>query len=87
MVHGTKRTTSRIDYSDIPDSTSAQLKAMRRVGRPPRAPAPPPRGPDGTDLTGDLGLRALMSETPGAEHEYRQAQGHADRSARDILQP
>ncbi|MGH7107344.1 MAG: BrnA antitoxin family protein [Terriglobales bacterium] len=24
-----------IDYSDIPDSTAEELKAMRRVGRPP----------------------------------------------------
>jgi uncharacterized protein (DUF4415 family) len=30
-----RRTTPRIDFSDIPDSTGAQLKAMRRVGRPP----------------------------------------------------
>ena len=30
-----KRTGRRIDFSDIPDSSPAQLKAMRRVGRPP----------------------------------------------------
>ncbi|SRR5579872_2407811 len=30
-----KRTRRRIDYSDIPESTPEQLKAMRRVGRPP----------------------------------------------------
>lgn len=27
--------TARIDSSDIPDSSPAQLRAMRRVGRPP----------------------------------------------------
>lgn len=26
--------TARIDFSDIPDSSAAQLRAMRRVGRP-----------------------------------------------------
>ena len=26
---------SRIDYSDIPDSSPEQLRAMHRVGRPP----------------------------------------------------
>ena len=30
-----RRTARRIDYSDIPDSSREQLKAMRRVGRPP----------------------------------------------------
>ena len=30
-----RRTTRRIDYSDIPESSPEQLKAMRRVGRPP----------------------------------------------------
>ena len=35
-VAGSARRTSRkIDFSDIPDSSPAQLKAMRRVGRPP----------------------------------------------------
>ena len=29
------RTTRKIDFSDIPDSSPEQLKAMRRVGRPP----------------------------------------------------
>ena len=30
-----RRTTRKIDYSDIPDSSPEQLKALRRVGRPP----------------------------------------------------
>ena len=30
-----RRTYTKIDFSDIPDSSAAQLKAMRRVGRPP----------------------------------------------------
>ena len=30
-----RRTARRIDYSDIPESSQEQLKAMRRVGRPP----------------------------------------------------
>ena len=30
-----RRTSRKIDFSDIPDSSPAQLKAMRRVGRPP----------------------------------------------------
>ena len=30
-----RRTTPRIDFSDLPDSSAFQLKAMRRVGRPP----------------------------------------------------
>jgi uncharacterized protein (DUF4415 family) len=30
-----RRTRQKIDFSDIPDSSAAQLKAMRRVGRPP----------------------------------------------------
>jgi uncharacterized protein (DUF4415 family) len=35
-VAGSARRTSRkIDFSDIPDSSAEQLKAMRRVGRPP----------------------------------------------------
>ena len=34
------RTTRRIDFSDIPDSTPEQLKAMRRVGRPPLGDQP-----------------------------------------------
>src|SRR5436190_23168094 len=35
-----RRTTGKIDYSDIPDSSSDQLKAMRRVGRPPLGDEP-----------------------------------------------
>ena len=30
-----RRTTRKIDYSDIPEASREQLKAMRRVGRPP----------------------------------------------------
>ena len=30
-----RRTARKIDYSDIPEVSSEQLKAMRRVGRPP----------------------------------------------------
>lgn len=30
-----RRTRRKIDYSDIPESSRRQLKAMRRVGRPP----------------------------------------------------
>jgi len=30
-----RRTPAKIDYSDIPDSSPAQLKTLRRVGRPP----------------------------------------------------
>ena len=29
------RTRRKIDFSDIPDSSTEQLRAMRRVGRPP----------------------------------------------------
>jgi uncharacterized protein (DUF4415 family) len=35
-----RRTTRRIDYSDIPESSPEQLKAMRRVGRPPLGDEP-----------------------------------------------
>jgi len=35
-----RRTTRRIDYSDIPESSVEQLKAMRRVGRPPLGAEP-----------------------------------------------
>jgi uncharacterized protein (DUF4415 family) len=35
-----RRTARKIDYSDIPESSPAQLKAMRRVGRPPLADEP-----------------------------------------------
>ncbi len=34
------RTRRPIDYSDIPDSTPEQLRAMRRVGRPPIGDGP-----------------------------------------------
>jgi len=30
-----RRTARKIDYSDIPEASAEQLKAMRRVGRPP----------------------------------------------------
>ena len=30
-----RRTARKMDYSDIPESSPEQLKAMRRVGRPP----------------------------------------------------
>jgi uncharacterized protein (DUF4415 family) len=30
-----RRTTRRIDFSDLPESSPEQLKALRRVGRPP----------------------------------------------------
>lgn len=30
-----RRTTRKIDYSDIPEASDDQLKTMRRVGRPP----------------------------------------------------
>ena len=30
-----RRTARPLDFSDIPDSSPAQLRAMRRVGRPP----------------------------------------------------
>ncbi len=33
-------TARRIDYSDIPESSPDQLKAMRRVGRPPLGSEP-----------------------------------------------
>jgi uncharacterized protein (DUF4415 family) len=35
-----RRTRRPIDFSDIPDSSTAQLKAMRRVGRPPLGDEP-----------------------------------------------
>jgi uncharacterized protein (DUF4415 family) len=35
-----RRTTRRIDDSDIPEASSEQLKAMRRVGRPPLGDEP-----------------------------------------------
>ena len=35
-----RRTSRKIDYSDIPESSPEQLKAMRRVGRPPLGEEP-----------------------------------------------
>ena len=35
-----RRTQRKIDFSDIPDSSAGQLKAMRRVGRPPLGDEP-----------------------------------------------
>lgn len=35
-----RRTRRKIDFSDIPDSSAAQLKSMRRVGRPPLGDEP-----------------------------------------------
>ena len=35
-----RRTTRKIDFSDIPDSSPEQLRAMRRVGRPPLGDEP-----------------------------------------------
>jgi uncharacterized protein (DUF4415 family) len=35
-----RRTARKIDYCDIPDSSPEQLKAMRRVGRPPLGDEP-----------------------------------------------
>ncbi len=35
-----RRTSRKIDFSDIPDSSPEQLKAMRRVGRPPLGDEP-----------------------------------------------
>jgi uncharacterized protein (DUF4415 family) len=35
-----RRTQRKIDFTDIPDSSGAQLKAMRRVGRPPLGDEP-----------------------------------------------
>ena len=35
-----RRTGRRIDYSDIPESSPEQLRAMRRVGRPPLGDEP-----------------------------------------------
>ena len=35
-----RNTRRRIDFSDIPDSSPEQLKAMRRVGRPPLGDEP-----------------------------------------------
>ncbi len=35
-----RRTARKIDFSDVPDSSPAQLKGMRRVGRPPLGEEP-----------------------------------------------
>jgi uncharacterized protein (DUF4415 family) len=35
-----RHTARKIDYSDIPESSAEQLKAMRRVGRPPLGDEP-----------------------------------------------
>jgi len=35
-----RRTRRQIDFSDVPDSSAEQLKAMRRVGRPPLGDEP-----------------------------------------------
>ena len=35
-----RRTARKIDFSDIPDSSTEQLKAMRRAGRPPLGDEP-----------------------------------------------
>jgi uncharacterized DUF497 family protein len=35
-----RRTRRRIDFGDVPEASAAQLKAMRRVGRPPLGDAP-----------------------------------------------
>jgi uncharacterized protein (DUF4415 family) len=35
-----RRTTRKIDFSDIPEASPNQLGAMRRVGRPPLGEAP-----------------------------------------------
>jgi len=34
------------------------------------------------DEAGDMGIRSLVSETPGASHEYHHAQAHADAMAK-----
>ena len=40
VVGNVRRTVRKIDFSDIPDSSPEQLKAMRRVGRPPLGDEP-----------------------------------------------
>ena len=40
VVANAQRTARKIDFSDIPDSSPEQLKAMRRVGRPPLGDEP-----------------------------------------------
>ena len=39
-MHFVRRTRRQIDYSDTPDSSAEQLKAMRRGGRPPLGDEP-----------------------------------------------
>ena len=39
-VSSARRTTRKIDFSDIPEASNTQLSAMRRVGRPPLGDAP-----------------------------------------------
>ncbi|MCU1394559.1 MAG: hypothetical protein JWM34_2987 [Ilumatobacteraceae bacterium] len=34
------------------------------------------------DEAGDMGIRSLVSETPGASYEYHHAQSHADAMAK-----
>ena len=40
VVGSARRTSRKIDFSDISDSSPEQLRAMRRVGRPPIGDAP-----------------------------------------------
>src|SRR5438046_9451004 len=40
VVANVRRIVRKIDFSDIPDSSPEQLKAMRRVGRPPLGDEP-----------------------------------------------
>jgi uncharacterized protein (DUF4415 family) len=40
VVANGRRTMPKIDFSDLPDSSPEQLKAMRRVGRPPLGDEP-----------------------------------------------
>jgi uncharacterized protein (DUF4415 family) len=35
-----RRTSRKIDFSDIPEASTEQLRSMRRVGRPPLGDAP-----------------------------------------------
>jgi len=35
-----------------------------------------------SDEAGDMGIRSLVAETPGASHEYHHAQAHADAMAK-----
>ena len=40
VLSSARRTKRKIDFSDIPESSPEQLKAMRRVGRPPLGDEP-----------------------------------------------